>query len=62
MVASTAVSRLRCRNPKCPDHRHSDERKIIRRGFFRLKNGSRRRQYRCTACGKTFCSTKGTPY
>jgi transposase len=35
---------------------------ITRHGFFKLKHGSRRRRYRCTACGKTFASTQGTPY
>jgi len=34
---------------------------IIRHGFYRTRCGKRRR-YRCVGCGKTFSSTKGTPY
>ena len=34
---------------------------IIRHGFYTTRWG-RRRRYQCQACGKTFCSTTGTPY
>ena len=34
---------------------------IIRYSFYRTRSGKRRR-YRCVRCGKTFSSTKGTPY
>ena len=34
---------------------------IVRHGFYRTRSGKRRR-YRCGECGKTFSSTKGTPY
>ena len=36
-------------------------RSIIHNGFYRTRSGKRRR-YRCGECGKTFSSTKGTPY
>ena len=61
-MSSTSVSCIRCPNPDCPGHRHSGKSNIIRYGFFKFKNGSRRRRYRCTACGKTLSSTKGPPY
>ncbi len=35
--------------------------RVIRHGFYKTKSG-RCRRYRCTGCGKTFCSRKGTPY
>ena len=38
-----------------------DFRAIIRHGFYKTRWGKRRR-YQCQACGKTFCSTNGTPY
>ena len=34
---------------------------MARHGFYRTRSGKRRR-YRCVECGKTFASTKGTPY
>ena len=34
---------------------------IIRYGFYTTKAGKRRR-YQCQICGKTFCSTCGTPH
>ena len=34
---------------------------IIRHGFYKTRWGKRRR-YQCQICGKTFCSTIGTPY
>ena len=34
---------------------------MARHGFYRTRSGKRRR-YRCVECGKTFSSTKGTPY
>ena len=35
---------------------------IALHGFFKLKQGSRRRRFHCKVCGKTFSSTKDTPY
>ena len=48
-------------NSQCPQYGQLDKGNIVRQGFIRLKRG-RRRRYRCTRCGKTFCSTVGTPY
>ena len=45
----------------CPLHGQLGHGNVVRHGFIRLKRG-RRRRYRCNACGRTFCSTKGTPY
>ena len=61
-MQSTRASHPSCPNPDYPSHPSTDRAKTVRYGFFRLKNGSRRRRYRCTACGKTFSSTKNTPY
>ena len=55
----TRVSGIRCPNPDCASRTRS---KITRHGFFKLRNGSRRRRYRCNICGKSFCTNKGTPY
>jgi transposase-like protein len=61
-MPSISVLRIRCPNPGCTGHRHPGKSSITRYGFFKLRNGSRRRRYRCVACGRTFSSTKGTPY
>ena len=53
----TRVSGFRCPNPDCPVQGGH----ITRRGFFKLKQGARRRRFRCIACGKIFASTQGTP-
>ena len=55
------VKSLSCLNPECLWHRKVDSGSIIRHGFYRTRSGKRRR-YRCVGCGKTFSSTKGTPY
>jgi transposase-like protein/IS1 family transposase len=55
----TRVSGICCPNPDCAGQTRS---RITRHGFFRLKNGSRRRRYRCNSCGKSFCTNNGTPY
>jgi len=44
-----------CPNPACP---HG---KVVRHGFYKTESG-RRRRHRCVTCGRTFCSTRGTPY
>ena len=41
--------------------RKSQFRDLVRHGFYTTRSGKRRR-YRCVRCGKTFSSTKGTPY
>ena len=51
----------RCLNPACPLHRKVGSGNIVRHGFYRTRSGKRRR-YRCGECGRTFSSTKGTPY
>ena len=51
----------RCLNPACTFHGTVGCENIVRHGFYRTRSGKRRR-YRCVRCGKTFSSTKGTPY
>ena len=55
------VSDRCCQNPDYPLHGVFNEGNIIRHSFYTTSQG-RRRRYRCKACGKTFCSTNGTPY
>ena len=50
-----------CLNPTCSSHGNVASRHIIRYGFYRTTAGKRRR-YRCSRCGQTFSTTKGTPY
>ena len=52
---------LRCPNWQCSLSGKSAVGHIIRYGFYTTKVGKRRR-YQCQICGKTFCSTCGTPY
>jgi len=57
-------NRVRCQccpNPQCDLQGKPGKGNIIRHTVAKLKRG-RRRRYRCTVCGKTFCSTTGTPY
>ena len=55
------MKKLSCLNSECPLHGKVGSGGIIRYGFYRTRSGKRRR-YRCVECGKTFSSTKGTPY
>ena len=55
------MTKLSCLNPACPLHREVGSGNIVRYGFYRTRSGKRRRQ-RCVQCGKTFSSTRGTPY
>jgi transposase-like protein len=48
-------------NTHCPPSGKGDSGAIICHGFYTTRRGKRRR-YRCQSCGKTFCSTSGTPY
>ena len=57
-MASNSSLRLSCPNPLCD---HSEEGKIVKHGFLKVKFG-RRRRYRCTACGKTFGRNTNTTY
>jgi IS1 family transposase len=50
-----------CPNADCRFHAQREAGNIVLHSFFRLKRG-RRRRYRCTASGRTFCATTGTPY
>ena len=52
---------LSCPNGQCSLSGKSAVGHIIRYGFYTTKVGKRRR-YQCQICGKTFCSTCGTPY
>jgi transposase-like protein/IS1 family transposase len=52
---------LSCPNKHRPSSKHGDVGAIIRHGFYKTRWGKHRR-YQCQACGKTFCSTTGTPY
>src|SRR5512136_1702379 len=52
---------LSCPNQHCPPSGKGDAGAIIRHGFYTTRWGKRRR-YQCQTCGKTFCSTTGTPY
>ena len=52
---------LSCPNRQCPMARKASSGNIIGHGFYRT-NWGRRRRYRCSTCGKTFCSNSGTPY
>jgi transposase-like protein len=52
---------LNCPNKHCRPSGKGDVGAIIRHGFYKTTGGKRRR-YRCRTCGKTFCSTTGTPY
>ena len=55
------MKRLNCPNRKCPAARKISPTKIIGHGFYKTNFG-RRRRYRCSSCGRTFCSNTGTPY
>ena len=52
---------MACTNPECALRGRAGRGNVVRHGFLKLRRG-RRRRYRCKACGKTFCSTQGTPY
>jgi transposase-like protein len=57
---------LSCPNRHCPPSRNLGTGAIIRPGFYTTRfyttRWGKRRRYQCQACGKTFCSTTGTPY
>jgi len=56
------VSDRCCRNAVCPQRSKFGGSNIIKHSRFKLANGSNRRRYLCKACGKTFVSTRATPY
>jgi transposase-like protein/IS1 family transposase len=49
------------KTPICSNATCSKTARVILHGFDQAKSG-RCRRHRCTGCGKTFCSRKGTPY
>ncbi len=57
-----AVSDRCCRYADCPQRNEFGTGNIVEHSRFRLANDSRRRRYRCNACGGSFVSTLGTPY
>jgi len=56
------VSDRCCRNAVCPQRGKFGSTNIIKHSRFKLANGSNRCRYLCKACGKTFVSTRATPY
>ena len=60
-MARSLVKDRYCTNENCSLSGQCGKGNIVRHSFVQLKHGTRRR-YRCTACGKTFSSTKGTPH
>ena len=50
-----------CPNRDCTLHGRLAQGNVVVHSFYRTTQG-RRRRYRCTRCGRTFCSTMGTPY
>ncbi len=61
LCTKAEVKNRRCLNLACPLRGKVSSGNIVRHGFYRTRSGKRRR-YRCGECGKTFSSTKGTPY
>ena len=56
-----SVVRQSCPNIDCQFYGKTKHFNIKKNGIFKLRRG-RRQRYRCSACGKTFCSTTATPY
>ncbi len=53
--------RAACPNGECEQHGRRDLGNVALNGYSKVKGGRRRRSC-CTACGKTFGATTGTPY
>jgi len=60
-MARIRIQDRSCPNESCPDFDQAGQGNIVVHGFAKLQR-DRRRRYRCTSCGKTFNSTRGTPY
>lgn len=60
-MAKAGLSDRCCSNRDCPSYGQFRRGNIRRHGFFTTRRG-RRRRYRCTTCGRTCCSSTGTPY
>ena len=52
---------ITCPNQSCDRGGGRERTKIVPHGHTKTRWG-RRRRYRCTACGRTFSATTGTPY
>ena len=61
LITSSTRRTIEVKTPGCRNAACSKSASVIRYGYYKTKAG-RRRRYRCTACGKTFCSTRGTAY
>jgi hypothetical protein len=53
--------RRRCPFPECPSHDDARLKGVVRHSYLRSRNGARLRLL-CRACGRTFCSRRGTAY
>jgi len=60
-MRNAARPRVGCPNDECDRRGRHDAVNVVLHGYSKVKGG-RRRRYRCTACGKTFGATTGTPY
>ncbi|MDC0325374.1 hypothetical protein OAM01_01290, partial [bacterium] len=50
-----------CPDQECGNHHIKARQNVVPHGFYKTRAGKRRR-FHCMVCGKTFTSTKGTPY
>jgi len=53
---------MTCPNSKCTLYDQSNRANIRLHSFYKLKSGGKRRRFRCTCCGKTFCIRIRSPY
>jgi transposase-like protein len=60
-MKKSATTGPACPSEGCDGKGASGRGHVVLHGYSRVKWG-RRRRYRCTACGRTFGSTTGTPY
>lgn len=61
-VVVDEVSRASCPNPKCENHGLAQSGSVICNGHYQRKNGSISYRFLCRSCGKSFCSSSGTPF
>ena len=55
------LSALSCPNPDCKNHGETGTGAIVANGSYRTNTGVSRR-FLCRACGRSFCSTSGSPF
>ena len=60
-MRNAARPRVGCPSDEYDRRCRPDAGNVVLHGYSKVKGG-RRRRYRCTACGKTFGATTGTPY